>query len=632
MCGIAGYFGSGDSQILKKMSDAISYRGPDDEGFYVERNIGLAHRRLAIIDVSPSGHQPMTGEDGDIQIVFNGEIYNFEELKKGLSQKHVFKGCSDTEVIVHLFEEIGPKVFSKLEGMFAIALYDKKQGKLFLARDRLGKKPLYYGIFNNTLLFGSEPKALMSHPVFIKELDMVSVNKYFQYEYVPTPHTMFKGMFKLEPGHYATYDGTSISKTKFWDVPMVNKKEDISFENALVRFDTLLHAAVKKRLMSDVPLGIFLSGGIDSSAIAYYAQKIALVSNTKPIETFSIGFSEDSFDESKYARRVSAHLKTNHHEKILSAKDSLALIPTIADFLDEPIADASLIPTFLLSRFTRESVTVSLGGDGGDELLSGYDTFIAHKLANVYEKIPLILRKNILEKILVSLPSSWKNMSFDFKAKKFITGFYGDKKYRNQRWLGAFTDVQRQSLFQIDVAKQLQGVNVFEDIDRYIKTLGNDISDDDYLTYLYLRTYMMDDILVKVDRASMYNSLEVRAPFLDTQVVEFLVSLPKEFKLRGFTTKYLLKRLMEDKLPKDIVYRKKKGFGIPLAKWLREELKPLVSELLGEDKLRAQGLFNPEYVRGITEDHFSKKVDNRKQIWTLLVFQMWYDRWYLSDI
>lgn len=629
MCGIAGYFGSGDSQILKKMSDAISYRGPDDEGFYVEKNLGLAHRRLAIIDLSPSGHQPMSNEDGNIQIIFNGEIYNFEELKKGLLKKHLFKGYSDTEVIVHLFEEIGPKAFSKLEGMFAIALYDKKEGKLFLARDRMGKKPLYYGIFNNTLLFGSEPKSLMAHPAFVKELDMLSLNKYFQYEYVPTPHTMFKGMFKLEPGHYATYDGTSISKTKFWDVPIVSKKENISIEDALVRFDSLLYTAVKKRLMSDVPLGIFLSGGIDSSTVAYYAQKIATESNTKPIETFSIGFSEDSFDESKYAKKVSEHLNTNHHEKILSAKDSLILIPTIADFLDEPIADASIIPTFLLSRFTRESVTVSLGGDGGDELLSGYDTFIAHKLCSLYEKIPLILRKNILEKILLSMPSSFKNMSFDFKIKKFINGFYGDKKYRNQRWLGAFTDVDRKKLFNTAVTKEIEGVNVFEDIDRYIENIGKDVSYDDQLMYEYLRTYMMDDILVKVDRASMYNSLEVRAPFLDTQLIEFLVSLPKEFKLRGFTTKYLLKRLMKDKLPREIVYRKKKGFGIPLAKWLREELRPLVLELLSKDKLQKQGLFNPEYVHILIEEHFSKKADNRKQIWTLLVFQMWYDRWYL---
>lgn len=629
MCGIAGYFGSGDLQILKKMSDAISYRGPDDEGFYVEKNIGLTHRRLSIIDLSPGGHQPMPNEDGNIQIIFNGEIYNFEDLKKELSKKHVFRGHSDTEVIVHLFQEIGPSAFSKLEGMFAIALYDKKEGKLFLVRDRMGKKPLYYGIFNNTLLFGSEPKALIAHPAFVKEIDMLSLNKYFQYEYVPTPHTMFKGMFKLEPGHYAAYDGTSISKTKFWDVPVVSKKENISLENALARLDSLLYTAVKKRLMSDVPLGIFLSGGIDSSTVAYYAQKIATEFNTKSVKTFSIGFSEDSFDESKYAKKISEHLNTNHHEQILSANDSLKLIPIIADFLDEPIADASIIPTFLLSRFTRESVTVSLGGDGGDELLSGYDTFIAHKLCSLYEKIPFILRKNIIEKMLLLMPSSFKNMSFDFKAKKFINGFYGNKKYRNQRWLGAFTDVDRKKLFNATVTKEIAGVNVFEDVDRYIENMGRDISYDDQIMYEYLRTYMMDDILVKVDRASMYNSLEVRSPFLDTGVVEFLVSLPKKFKLRGLTTKYLLKRLMEDKLPRDIVYRKKKGFGIPLAKWLREELRPLVLELLSKDKLQKQGLFNPEYVHVLIEEHFSQKADNRKQIWTLLVFQMWYDRWYL---
>lgn len=630
MCGIAGFYGKGDKQILKKMSDAISYRGPDDEGFYVEGVVGLAQRRLAIIDLSPAGHQPMTGEDGSIEIVFNGEIYNFQELKKELTREHTFKGGSDTEVIVHLYEEIGEKVFSKLQGMFAIALYDKKANKLYLARDRMGKKPLYYGVFNNTLLFGSELKALIAHPLFVKELDVESMNKYFQYEYVPTPHTMFKGVFKLEPGYVAIYDGKTITKEKFWDVPIVEEKDSISFTDALKKLDTLLYDAVKKRLVSDVPLGIFLSGGIDSSTIAYYAQKIARETNMKPIETYSIGFSEDSFDESQYARQVATQLGTKHYEKFFRSQDSLDLIPKIGELLDEPIADASIIPTFLLSRFTRENVTVALGGDGGDELLFGYDTFVAHRLAAFYEKIPLFLRKYTLEKMIPLLPTSWKNISFDFKAKKFISGFYGEKKYRNQRWLGTFDETARGKLFTSKVSKVLAGKNVFEDIDTYLQGLKTNNYDDE-LTYMYLRMYMMDQVLVKVDRASMYNSLEVRAPFLDTPVVEFLVNLPKSFKLHGFTTKYLLKKLMEDKLPKEIVYRKKKGFGIPLAEWLAKDLKPLLLDVLSEEKLQKQGLFNVQYVQEILNTHFAKKADNRKQIWTLLIFQMWYDHWFLKE-
>lgn len=629
MCGIAGYFGKGDSAILKNMADTLLHRGPDDEGYYEDGEVGIAHRRLSIIDLSPSGHQPMANEDQNIHIVFNGEIYNFQELKQGLGSRHKFKGTGDTEVIAHLYEEIGTEVFSKIKGMFAIALYDKAQKKLFLARDGMGKKPLYYGIFSGTLLFGSELKALMAHTSFKKKLDIASFNKYFQYEYVPTPHTIFQNVFKLEPGHYVTYDGKILTKTKFWDVSFEANKEEVSLNDTIARFDELLYDGVKKRLIGDVPLGVFLSGGIDSSTIAYYAQKIARDTGAKPVQTFSIGFTEDSFDESKYARQVATFLGTEHHEKILSAKEGVALIPEIFSLLDEPTADASIIPTYLLSRFTREYVTVALGGDGGDELLCGYDTFRAHRFAGIYEKVPEVLRKQILEKMVPLLPLSHKNMSFDFKVKKFIAGFYGDKRYRNQRWLGAFDKEERKKLFNQEIREKTENLNEFEDIDNYL----NGLSTNDYydqLTYLYLRTYMMDDILVKVDRASMYNSLEVRAPFLDTDIVEFLVNLPLSYKLRGLTTKYLLKKLMDGKLPHNIIYRKKKGFGIPLAEWLSGELKHLVLDLLGEERLKKQGLFDPAYVAGLLDDHFLKRADNRKPIWTLLVFQMWYDRWFSS--
>ena len=571
----------------------------------------------------------MSNEDGTIWIILNGEIYNFPDIKKNLSKKHVFKSATDTEIIIHLYEEIGEKVFEKIRECLR-SLYDVKKGNFFWRETGWGKT-FVLGIHNGTFLFGSELKALMSHPKFKKELDIASLNKYFQYEYVPTPHTMFKNTFKLEPGHYATYDGATLTKTKFWDI-LFDKKEagsSSSFDDALIRFDRLLYDGVKKRLTSDVSLGVFLSGGIDSSTIAYYAQKIARDMGVKPMQTFSIGFIEDGFDESKYARQVAKFLDTEHHEKILSAKEGAVLVSAIADLLDEPMADASIIPTYLLSRFTRENVTVALGGDGGDELLCGYDTFLAHRLAGIYEKVPEVLRRQIIEKMVPFLSSSRKNMSFDFKIKKFISGFYGDKKYRNQRWLGAFDKNERKKLFMENIKKEIDNLNEFEDIDNYI----NGLSNNDYydqLTYLYLRTYMMDDILVKVDRASMYNSLEVRAPFLDTDIVELLVNLPLSFKLHGFTSKYLLKKLMEDKLPHDIVYRKKKGFGIPLAEWLSGELKPIVLDMLGEERLKEQGLFDPVYIKGILDDHFSKKADNRKLVWTLLVFQMWYVRWYTS--
>jgi asparagine synthase (glutamine-hydrolysing) len=371
-----------------------------------------------------------------------------------------------------------------------------------------------------------------------------------------------------------------------------------------------------------VPLGVFLSGGIDSSSIAYYAQKNSL----NKIKTFSIGFKDESFDESKYARQIANFLGSEHYEKLLTAKDSLDLIPRIADLLDEPVADASIIPTYLLSNFTRQKVTVALGGDGGDEIFCGYDTFVAERLAGVYEKIPDFFRKNIIEKIVSFLPTSFNNISFDFKAKKFISGFYENKKYRQQVWLGSFGRADRKKLFTNDIWRSLAKENEFEEIDNYLDGLSGE-NYYNQLIYLYLRTYLMDDILVKADRASMGNSLEVRSPFLDVRVVDFVNSLPLDWKLKGFTTKYIFKKLMAEKLPNNIVYRKKKGFGIPLASWLSKELKPLVLDLLSEARIKQQGLFDYHYINKLLNDHFSRRADNRKLIWSLMVFQLWRKKW-----
>jgi len=628
MCGIAGYYGAGDRKILERMNQSLRHRGPDGEGFFVNNNIGLAHRRLSIIDLSPAASQPMTNEVGDVWLVFNGEIYNFKELRKDLIGRHNFKSESDTEVIIHLYEEIGLEVFSKIQGMFAVALYDLKNNKLILARDRMGKKPLYWSYADETLIFASELKAMLEHPNFKKELDLKSLNKYLFYEYVPTPNTIFKKTYKLEPGHYLVFDGINIIKNKYWDIafnrPLSSPGSKLLIGEAISELDKRLNEAVKARLVSDVPLGVFLSGGIDSSSIAYYAQKNSL----NKIKTFSIGFKDESFDESKYARQVASFLGTEHYEKLLTAKDSLDFIPKIADLLDEPMADASIIPTYLLSNFTRQNVTVALGGDGGDEIFCGYDTFVAERLAGVYETMPDFFKKNIIEKIVSFLPTSFNNISFDFKAKKFISGFHNKKKYRQQVWLGSFGRADREKLFTSDIWRSLTRENEFEEIDNYLDGLRGE-NYYNQLIYLYLRTYLTDDILVKVDRASMYNSLEVRAPLLDVNVVDFVNSLPLNWKLKGFTTKYIFKKLMTGKLPKNIVHRKKKGFGIPLANWLSKELKPLVFDLLSEARIKQQGLFDYQYINKLLDDHFSRRADNRKMIWALMVFQLWYKKWYL---
>ena len=624
MCGIAGYFGHGDERALKNMGNQLRHRGPDDEGFYLKGNVGLAHRRLSIIDLSQKAHQPMSNEDDTVWLTFNGEIYNFRELRTKLSVAHLFKSSTDTEVIIHLYEELGTKVFSEIDGMFALALYDAKTEKIILARDRLGKKPLYWGVFDRTLIFGSELKAILAHPLSKNSLDLKSLNKYLQYEYVPTPHTIFKNIFKLEPGHFLTYNGAGqLRKEKFWSVSFNQENAEQDESYFLKALDEQLNAAVAKRLISDVPLGVFLSGGLDSSTIAYYAAR----NSCQKIKTFSIGFEEDSFDESKYARMVSAAIGTEHYERILGARESLNIIPQVFDLLDEPLADASILPTFLLSQFTRDYVTVAVGGDGSDELFCGYDTFVADRLANFYESLPLFLRQNVIESAVRRLPVSPKNFSFDFKAKKFISGFYGPKKYRHQRWLGSFDKSEKSRLFRAEVWKEIEAENEFEEIDAYIRESGT----RDYhqqLIYLYLRMYLMDDVLVKVDRASMFNSLEVRSPFLDTRVVDLVNGVPFKLKFSGLKTKYILKRLMSDKLPREIVFRRKKGFGIPLAEWINDDLKPLVLELLSERAIKEQGLFNYEYVHELLGDHFARRADNRKPIWTLMAFQLWWNRWY----
>lgn len=622
MCGIAGFIGKGNLGDVEAMCMALKHRGPDDHGIYHRNGVGLAHTRLSILDVSPRGKQPMWNNDMTVAIVFNGEIYNFRELKEDirLRKPYPFKTDTDTEVILGLYDEYGEKCFEKLNGMFAIALYDFRINKLLLARDRLGKKPLYWGVFDGTLIFGSEPKALLKHPYFEKKIDLESLNKYLAYEYVPTPHSIFKGVRKLEPASYLSYCEGKITKEIFWEAAFDSM--NFSFSEGLNVLDSKLEESVKRRLISDVPLGIFLSGGLDSSTIAYYAQK----NNRNKIKTFSIGFKEKSFDESDYAKQVSNFLGTEHYSKILSARDLMEMIPNLGQVMDEPLADASIVPTLFLSEFAKKYVSVALGGDGGDELFAGYPTFQAERVAPLYSLIPSFIRKNIIEKAVSNLPISHINFSPRFKAKKFTEGFGADKKYRHQRWLGSFTREDREKLFKKEIWAELRNHNEYEEIDGYLREAGS-FSWQNKLIYLYLRTYLMDGVMTKVDRASMSHALEVRAPFLDFTLVDFVNSLPYNYKNRRFTTKYILKKLMEGKLPQNIIDRPKKGFGMPIGGWLRNELKDFCDETLSEKAIKEGGVFDFEYIRILKEEHFAGVEDNRKLLWTLLMFQLWYKRW-----
>jgi asparagine synthase (glutamine-hydrolysing) len=622
VCGICGIVGPGpiDRDTLAAMAAAIRHRGPDDDGFYVEElggiGVGLGFRRLSIIDLE-SGNQPIANEDGSIQLVFNGEIYNFRELRRELEGRgHRFATEADTEVIVHLYEDDGPRCVERLNGMFAFALWDAKSQELLLARDRFGKKPLYYADLGETLLFGSELKALLQHPRCPDELDFGAFTRYLALEYVPTPHAIFEGVKKLPGGHVLCWRNGRASIQRYWDMSFNAEAETLTEDEYAEELTRLLHAAVRRRLMSDVPLGAFLSGGIDSSSVVAMMVRDLPASSVK---TFSIGFADQSFDESHYARRVAEHFGTDHHEDVFTANTLLDLLPTVTDFLDEPFADASILPTYLLSRFTRDSVTVALGGDGSDELLAGYPTFPAERIARLY-RMPRLLHEDVLAPLADRLPVSTANFSLDFKLKRFLRGARLPTELRHPVWLGSFTPAEQRTILGRTPPDPFSEHRLAWESAPSRRPLER-------LIYLYAKTYLQDDILVKVDRASMACSLEVRAPFLDAELADFLGRVPPRLKLRRLETKHLLKRAMRDVLPPGIAERPKKGFGIPIAEWLKTDLRAAVLDELSPDRLRRQGIFEPTEVQRLVSQHLSGAADHRKPLWTLFVFQLWHRRW-----
>jgi asparagine synthase (glutamine-hydrolysing) len=636
MCGIVGLLtykalDIPKDEVLMGMRDVLAHRGPDDSGEFIrpidERGpfVFFGHRRLSIIDLS-GGHQPMSNEDMTVWVIFNGEIYNFIELKKDLEKRgHRFKTNSDTEVIVHAYEEFGEECFQRFNGMFAIGIWDERKRKLILARDRLGEKPLYYSWVNETFIFASELKALMIYPNFPRKVDALSFMKYLFLEYVPAPHTIFKDAMKLPPASYLIWTKNGVEVNTYWSPFHQEVREKYRSEEEIVeRTQFLLKESVKRRLISDVPLGVFLSGGIDSSTITAFAQQEV----PGKVKTFSIGFEDPSFDESTYAFLVSQHLGTDHYEKRMTATDLLEIVPHLPDILDEPMADASILPTYLLSKFTREHVTVALGGDGGDELFAGYPTYLAHRWAKPYERF-LGPVHPIIQFLGNLLPVSDDNISFDFKVKKFLSGIGYPGAIRNAIWLGSFSFPELKKVLSADLISQFDPTRLTEDIAFYERSFPSN-DQMGLLQFLDLKLYLQDDILVKVDRASMACSLEIRAPFLDHEFVEFVVGLPSKLKLRGLTSKYILKKTMPKILPREVIGRKKKGFGVPIAKWAKQSLKELFKEFLSSQRTKGEGFLNPQSVTALFQDHLSNKKDNRKQLWTLLVWQLWVSRYHAT--
>jgi len=616
MCGIAGFVGDGERTDAERMIAMIRYRGPDDVGAETFPGGAFAHARLSIVDLSAAGHQPMRGAQGTAIIAFNGEIYNFEEMRDRCGA-YPFKGHSDTEVIVALYERFGEACFAMLDGMFAIALWDTKTKKLYLARDRMGKKPLYWGVFDGTLVFASEPKALFEHSATRthRALDRTALAHYLALDYVPTPLSIYAGVHKVPPASYIVYDGANAETRRLWEPPQSDVR--MSMSDALMRLDTEMQAATKRRLVADVPIGIFLSGGLDSSAVTYYARQVL---EAAP-HTFSIGFDEGGFNEASYAKHVAKELGTIHHHRLCTDDEVLALIPSIYDKLDEPMADASLIPTALLSQFTREHVTVALGGDGADELFAGYPTFQAEQIMRY---LPLSYTPHILRRAAAALvhaiPARHGYLSFDFIAQKFLEGAYERNIFlRHAHWLGTWAPDEQKTLTHDVPAIDPYAMNVAYAKERSLADPRNQN------LWMYARSYMMDQVLVKVDRASMYAALEVRAPFLDTAVVSLASTLPYEYKIKGFRTKHLLKELMRGKLPDAIIDRKKHGFGVPMGAWLRGPLRLWAEDLISDSALARSDVFTSKAVRALWSEHQAGVRDHRKKLWNIIVFQLWYD-------
>lgn len=609
MCGIAGFLGCGDRGDLEAMTSRLAHRGLDAEGFFIEqdRGIYLGHRRLSIVDLG-GGAQPMASADGRIVVVFNGEIYNHVELRKQLSEKghHFLTDHSDTEVLLHGWREWGEDLPGRLNGMWAFALWDRDRRQLFLSRDRFGKKPLYYFQQAGTFGFSSELTSLLQHPRAPRNLSELARVKFFAHALIPAPFSAIEGIWKLPAAHNLIVEetGSACRVSRYWQYVIEPREPTGTDEELAAELRDCVLRATKRRLMADVPLGIFLSGGIDSSFIAALA---ARETGAATLSTFTIGFTEPSFDESAPARLMAQHLGTAHHEKILDLDTAVELLPEIFDKLDEPQGDGSLLPTWLLSRFAREKVTVALGGDGGDELFAGYDPFRALHLAGLYSRmVPRPLHKG-LRMLAGFLPVSHANISLDFKIKRTLRGLEHPARLWNPVWLGALepSELHRLTESRFDIE------DIYGEAIQAWETCQNDDPVDRTLQF-YTEIYLQDGILQKADRASMLNSLEVRSPLLDLEVADFARRLPHRFKLRGNTTKYLLKLAAQPLLPGEIIQRKKKGFGSPVGKWLRT----------GRISPRA----TTPLVREKQEAHLKGRADERLFLWCEYVWQEWLSR------
>lgn len=634
MCGITGglWFDESQaisSQLLDRMVDSLEHRGPDDRGTFsnplrqdpggLVPGVGLGFRRLSIIDLE-GGHQPMCNEDGSVCMVFNGEIYNYRDLRRRLEGAgHTFRTDSDSETIVHLYEDLGTECFEHLNGMFAVAIWDRNRRRLVMGRDRLGKKPLYYQFANGQLLFGSELKALAESPSFDRKISAGAIDQFLTYQYVPHPNSIYQRAKKLPPGHFAVVEDNALSVRNYWDVDWKHEAE-LGEQEAVQKLDELLTDSIQLRLRSDVPLGAFLSGGIDSSLMVALSQKQL----AQPLHTFSIGFNEADFDETPYARQVASWTKTQHHEYKVTP-DAVSILDDLVWHYDEPFGDSSAIPTWYLCQWTRQHVTVALSGDGGDELFAGYERYRALHLSRWFDRV--IPAGPVLGSSLVQgLPASNKQRSFFRRLQRFGEALNQPLSRRFMNWLQIFPERMRAALYRDEFVEQLPD----EDPVAFFEAAWDAVGDRDLFNKASLAdlvTYLPCDLMTKVDIASMAHSLECRQPLLDYRLVEFAASVPAKLKYRAGKGKRLLRLAYDKTLPRQIWTRKKMGFGVPLGSWFQNELRELTeTRLLGTDA-RCHEFFRADSVKSLIDQHMEGRVNHCYRLWNLLILESWLRRW-----
>ncbi|HYX43146.1 MAG TPA: asparagine synthase (glutamine-hydrolyzing) [Pyrinomonadaceae bacterium] len=628
MCGIAGFVNERDAPparerelVLDEMCQVIKHRGPDDQGTLIADSVALGMRRLSIIDLA-GGHQPISNEDGTATIVFNGEIYNYRELQKELTARgHKFQTNSDTEAIIHAYEEYGPACVEHLRGMFAFAIWDARQRKLMLARDRVGKKPLYYAHTSaGSLVFGSELKSLLAHPEITREINPEALDAYLTFGYVPDPLCILSGVRKLPPGHFLTFADGRLAMTQYWDFrfEQTETAETRQAEDYLEELRALLDEAVRIRLIADVPLGAFLSGGVDSSAVVGLMAR----HSNQPVKTFSIGFNEDSYNELKYARIAAKYFATDHHEFIVTP-DICQLVDELAWHFDEPFADPSALPTYMVSKLARAHVTVALSGDGGDELFAGYTRYIVEQQRAKFARIPRTVRENVMQPLSQRLPhGAW--------GRNYLHNVSLDSVDRFLDSVSVFTHLTKRSLYTPDFRAQLKGDGLASARFRFLAGRVHTNDPLDVLLYLDSKTYLPGDILTKVDRMSMAVSLEARAPLLDHKLIEFVARIPASLKLHGTETKHIFKRAISDFVPAEILHREKQGFGVPIQQWINEQLRAQMHDTLTDERARTRGYVEPRYVAQLLSEHERGRRDHATPLWALFMLELW-QRIFIDD-